>query len=420
MSAEPPREPPVYRPFALLAFGTTLLAGTPIGVWLLAWLYWEAPAPTAEWLLLHAHLQTVGFFGTLIVGVAPHLLARFAGRPVLPPPRWLAPALAAALLLRLAGAWSRTPEGIILAALVQAAAFAVFGARVWRALDPPPLAPLRRQLGLASAWLALACLGEAAARGAALAAGHALPGPGMLRTLHAMALFGGVTGWMLGVLLRAGPMFVPDWRVAPRVARAAPWLLALGIALVAAGETGLAGRAAAGTVALAGQAVALAAVLLVAASAGAWRRAPRALPMLTRSPEEARVFRLALACAALALLGSLAGAALAPRAALTHLLEDALRHLVTVGFLAGVVVAMAFRLVPVLEARPLPWPRLRALAFWSLLAAVVTRSAEPLLALGLREVALFVPLSGLLAWITLACVGVTLVGAASHWSGSSK
>lgn len=410
MSAEPRAAPPVYRPFALLAFGTTLLAGTPLGVWLLAWLYLDAPAPPAEWLPLHAHLQTVGFFGTLIVGIAPHLLARFAGRAVVPPPGWLAPALAAALLLRLAGAWSRTPEATVLAALVQAVAFAVFGARVWRALDPPPLASLRRQLGLATAWLALACLGEAAARGAALAAGHALPDPGALRALHAMAIFGGVIGWILGVLLRAGPMFVPDWRVSPRVARTAPWLLALGIALVAAGETGLAGRAAGGTVALAGQAVALAAVLLVAARGGAWRTAPRALPMLTRSPEEARVFRLALASAALALLGSAVGAALAPHGALRHLLDDALRHLLTVGFLAGVVVAMAFRLIPVLEGTALPWPRLRAVAFWSLLAAVVTRSAEVLVDLGLREIAVLVPLSGLLAWLALACVGANLLG----------
>ncbi|MCL6639810.1 MAG: hypothetical protein K6T92_00395, partial [Candidatus Rokubacteria bacterium] len=67
-------EPPVYRPFALLAFGATLAVGTPLGIAMLAWLYGGGPAVPMPLVLLHAHVQVFGFFGTLIAGVAPHLL----------------------------------------------------------------------------------------------------------------------------------------------------------------------------------------------------------------------------------------------------------------------------------------------------------------------------------------------------------
>jgi hypothetical protein len=75
------QEPRVYRPFAALALAATLAGGSPLGIWLLAWLYLGAAAVPAEWLLLHAHLQLFGFFGTLMMGVAQHLLPRFTGRP---------------------------------------------------------------------------------------------------------------------------------------------------------------------------------------------------------------------------------------------------------------------------------------------------------------------------------------------------
>ncbi len=420
MSADPPREPPVYRPYALLAFGVTIVAGTPVGLWLLAWIYLGAPAPRPEWLFLHAHLQVVGFFGVLIMGVAPHLLARFTGRAVVEPPAWLAPTFAAALVARLAGVWGEVPMLLVAAAVTQAVVFAVFGGRVWRALEPAPLTIVRRHLGVASAWFALACLAEAVTRGYALAAGHALPDPGMLRATQALGMYGGVTGWILGVLLRAGPMFVPDWRVPPGVARAAPWLLVLGLGSVAAGETASAGRSVA--LVLAGQAAALAAVALVAVTGGVFRRAPRALPLVTRSAEESRIFRLAIGSAVVALAGSAVAAALPPRGALSHLVEDALRHLVAVGFLTGVVVAMTFRLIPVLASAPLPWPRLRGVAFWALLAAVALRSTEVLVGAGVRELALVVPVSGFLAWLALVCVGANLVRAipAPRGHGTSR
>ena len=56
---------PAYRPFALLALGTALGAGVPLGVWMLTRLYWGGGQVPPPWLLLHAHLQIFGLFGVL-------------------------------------------------------------------------------------------------------------------------------------------------------------------------------------------------------------------------------------------------------------------------------------------------------------------------------------------------------------------
>jgi len=406
-------EPALYRPFAVIAFAAAVLGGTPLGLWMLAWLYRGAPATPARWVLLHASLQIFGFFATLIPGVAQHLVARFTGRPVARHPltRPLAALLAAGVALRVAGTWVDAPAWLALGALAQAAAFSAFGWWGWRALDPPPLAVLRRHLTLATAWLAAACLLELLLRGRALAAGAGAPDLGAMRAVHAMAIYGGVLGWVTGVLLRAGPMFVADWRLAPAAQRALAPLLALGALLAAAGELGDWPGVWGPALARLGESLALATVVGALALGGAFRRAPRGLPMLSRSPAESRIFRLAVAALTAATAGALAAtlAALAGRPA--PVLTDAVRHLVTVGFLTAVVVAMAFRLLVVLEGRPLAWPRLRALAFWALLGGVLLRTAEVLVAWGLPGLAPWVPLSGLLVWAALACVAANLVAA---------
>lgn len=404
-------EPPVYRPFALLAFAAMLGVGTPLGVAMLAWLYLGGPAVRMELVLLHAHVQIFGFFATLIPGVAPHLLARFTGRPLAPHPvhAGLAAALGAALALRVAGAAADLPLAVLTAALLQAVAFGLFGLRVWRALDPPPLAPLRLHLTLATAWLAAGCAVEAGLRATALAAGLALPDVGALRAVNAMGIFGGIVGWILGVLLRAGPMFVADWRLPGALVRAVPLLLAGAVVLAVVGE---AGALESGEIAArAGDALALVTIGAVMAAGGAFRRPGPSLPMLSRSPAEARLFRLAAGAVPVAVAGAALATALAARGEPTRVVADAVRHLLTVGVLTTVVVAMAFRLIPVLEGRPLLWPAARAAAFWLLLAAVVLRSGEVLVSAGLVALAPAVALSGVLAWLAVAGVAANLVAA---------
>lgn len=409
-----PAEFPVYRPFARLAFGVALVGGVPIGAWMLAWRYLGAPAVPVPWMLLHAHVQVFGFFGTLIAGVAPHLLARFAGRPLpaRPAVRWLAVPLGLGLALRLAGTWTGTGAGEVLASVAQGLGFAGLATWVWSRLDASSLAAVRRHLTVSSAWFALACLLEAGVRARALWLGFPLPDVGMLRTVHAVGLLGGVLGWLLGVLLRAGPMFVAGWRVPGPMARAVPWLLAAGLLLVAAGDAGPWGPPLSGLLARAGEALALATVGAVLVTGGALRRerrGRRGLPLLSRGPEEARLFRLAAVAALAAAATGLLALGLAAAGAPAHLATDAARHLLVVGFVTAVVAAMAFRLVPVLEGRPLRWPRARGLAARALAASVVLRTLELLVPWGAPWLAPLVPLSGPLAWVAIGAAGSALV-----------
>ncbi len=395
-SVEHPYEPPLYRPFALLAYGTAVLVGVPLGAWMLAWLYAGWAAVPVAWVLLHAHVQTFGFFATLIPGVAQHLFARFTGEPVAPTPliSRLWQVLAAALLLRLAGTALSVPALVMLAAALGALAFGFFGLWVWRALAPPPLAPLRRHLAASTSWFVLALGFETVLRIRGLTEGVPVPDRGLLWLVHMMALYGGVLGWVTGVLLRAGPMFVES------------------ILVTAAGEVGAWDPAAATVLVRLGEFVALGGAAMLLVAGGALRRVrAAALPMIGRSREEVRIFRIAALSAPAAVLGMALGAAAARAGVPVGPLTDAVRHLVNVGFLTSVVVAMTFRLIPVLEGRALPWPWLRHVAFGGLLAGVLLRTAEVLVGFGWGGIAPWIPLSGVLIWLALLAVAANLLGA---------
>jgi hypothetical protein len=409
-----PVEPPVYRPFALLAFGTALGAGVPLGIWMFTRMYWGGGQVPPPWLLLHAHLQIFGLFGVLLVGVAHHLVPRFAGRAGEPHrARLLFGLLAGGLIARTAGTAAGWPAVVAGATALEAAAFALFAGWLWRSLAAPPLALVRRHLVAAAAWLVAALVVEAALRGLALA-GDGAPDARGMRGAYAMALLGGVGGFMLGVLLRAAPMFVAGWQVPAALARAAPWTLGLGLVLAVAGE---AGGGVPGAVALGrlGEATAVGTIAAAALAGGALGRpgAPRSL--LARGGPELWLFRLAVVSATVAALGSLVAAVIAWRGVPLGLAADALRHLVTIGFLTSIVVAMAFRLIPAFEGGPVRWPRLRALAFAALVAAVGLRSAEVLADHVWAGILPWLPISGLLVWLALATVFASLLAAArSH------
>ncbi len=251
-------------------------------------------------MLQHASLQIFGFFGTLIVGVAPHLVPRFTGRPVVRPPltRWLAAALGIAVLARLVGTWAEAGGVVLAGALLQALSFFAFASWMWRSLDPPPLGLLRRQLTLSSGWLGVACLLE--------------------------------------------------------------------------------------------------------------------VMLLSRGGEESRIFRLAAVSGVASAVGAAVGVVSARIGQPVLLLTDAVRHLFTIGFLTAVVIAMTFRLVPVLERAALPWRAARRLAFWTLTAAVVLRSSQVLIGQGWPGISNRLLLSGALVWIAQACAAASLVGAVAR------
>jgi hypothetical protein len=405
-------EPRVYRPFALLGLAATLAGGIPLGVWLLAWLYRGFAAVPPEWTLLHAHLQIFGFFGTLIMGVSQHLLPRFTGRPVSRSPfmLWLLGLQAAGVALRVGGTAASMPALVLTASLLQAGAFLLFASWVWGMLDPRPLGFLRWHLTASTVWLAGGCGLEAWLRWNALAAGRPLPAGSGLRVVHLMGLFGGVLGWVLGVLLRAGPMFLARWRVPARAARVLPWVLTLGVGVAAWGEAGDWSAPIGTALARLGEVIVLGGAASLMVLGGALNRARDALPMVARGPEESRIFRVAMLSGGAAAIGATAAVPAAWAGFDVRLLTDAVRHLITVGVLTSVVVAMTFRLIPVLEGRALPWPRLRQVALWSLAAGVVLRSGEVLVGLGWPAPAPWVALSGILIWIAVACVGANLAG----------
>jgi hypothetical protein len=278
-------------------------------------------------------------------------------------------------------------------------------------LDPPPLAFLRWHLTASSLWLGCACALEAWLRGSALASGLPLATTAGLRVVHVMGLFGGVLGWALGVLLRAGPMFLARWRAPVRAARALPWLLALGIGIAASGETGDWSAETATVLARLGELVILAGAAGLMLLGGVLTRARDALPLAARSPVEARIFRIAMLSGGGAVLGSALTVGMAWAGLEVRVLGDVVRHLVTVGVLTSVVVAMVFRLIPVLEGRAVRWPGLRQVARWSLVVGIILRSAEVLVGLGWSSLASWVPLSGVLVWIAVACAGVNLAAA---------
>jgi hypothetical protein len=405
-------EPPVYRPFALLAFAAALVVGTPLGLAMLAWLYAHGPAVSFETRLLHAHVQMFGFFATLIIGVAPHLVARFTGRPTTRPPaaRPIALLLGSGLVLRVAGAGAASTAMLLAAGVAQTLAVALFATWLSRALNGPALTLVRRHLLLATTWILASLALEVALRAAALAMGVPAPGATGVHLAQTMALVGGVLGWMLGVLLRAGPMFVVGWRVPTGAARAVPITLALAIAASGVAETALVSALARETLARLGDGLATGTLVAVAALAGAWRSPRATLPMLARSPAERRLFLVALASAGVATAASALGAVAGFRGYAVPLLGDAARHLFTVGVLGGIVVAMTFRLIPVLETVPLPWPWLRTVALVALVGSVALRSTEVLVGTGAAELAPLVALSGPLAWLAFAAPAANLAG----------
>jgi hypothetical protein len=203
-------------------------------------------------------------------------------------------------------------------------------------------------------------------------------------------------------------MFVAGWMPPRWLARLVPVLLGTAALLAVAGEAAL--IPASGVAARLGDTVALATVVAVVGGSGALRRSRTALPLLSRGAAEARIFRIAAVSAVAALGGATATVVAELTGVALPLFADAVRHLLALGVLGAVVIAMAFRLVTVLEGAPLPWPRLRTVALVALAAGILTRTVQVAIPAGFPWLSPVVTVSGVFAWIAFACVGVTLVG----------
>jgi hypothetical protein len=407
-------ETPIYRPFALVALIVTLGVGTPIGTIALYRLFAPAGLVPMIWPRLHAHLQIFGFAGVLIMGVAHHLILRFSHRPIRRPAS--APWILALAILGLGGrivaaiAGGTTASALWIASgMAETLAFGVFAAWVTarvRATEPRFSSDWLMVTG--AWWFAVALATETVALAVAAAAGAdpgaVTPGPG----LYAMGLYGGVFGWVLGVAMRAVPMFLSGRKVG-RLGGAVLTALNGGVLLALLAEMWPpASRPAQVVHALEDLAVA-AALVLGAVAVGAWQSEPRRAISLQVDRTETRFFRFAFACAGLAVVGLSVGAALTLAGAPPHgLLADATRHLLTVGFLIAMICAMGFRFVPVIEGVRIALPGARLVAFWTLALAVLLRTAEVgadyLHESFLRAAAV----SGFLAWAALLAWGLAV------------
>ncbi len=255
-------------------------------------------------------------------------------------------------------------------------------------------------------WFAAALAIETAGLAWATATGHdpavATPGPG----LYAMSLYGGIFGWVLGVAMRVVPMFIPGRRVG-RMGGLVLAGLNGGVILALTAEVWPLGPRPAEVILAMADLGVVVALIGTGVAVGAWRpESRRAIPLhLDRT--EARFFRLAFACAGLAAVALLLGAALTLAGAPPWgLLVDATRHLLTVGFIIGVICTMGFRFVPAIEGVRIAVPGARTVAFWALTLAVLLRTTElgaDFLHEGFLRLA---AISGFLAWVALLAWGL--------------
>ena len=422
-------ETPIYRPFALLALAVTLGVGTPIGAITLFRLFAPAgPVPTI-WPPLHAHLQVFGFAGVLIMGVGHHLILRFAHRPIRRPVSalWILGLAVLGLGSRISAAISGGTAASVLwfsSGIAETLAFGMFAFWVTigvRATEPRFTSDWLMVSG--AWWFAVALAIETAGIGRAVAAGSnpaaATPGPG----LYAMGLYGGIFGWILGVAMRVVPMFLTGRKVG-RMGGAVLAGLNGGVLITLLAEGWPpASRPAQALLALADLGVA-AALVAAGVALGAWRAESRRAIALHLDRTETHFFRFAFACAGVAAAGLAVGAILTLVGIPPHgFLADATRHLLTIGFLIGMICAMGFRFLPVIEGVRIAVPGARRVAFWALSLAVLLRTLEmgaDYLHQGFLRVAAF---SGVLAWVALwmwgLAVSLTMIrGAAARRSAT--
>lgn len=396
----PPRQLPWIRPldkrFVLAAFLLSVACGSPLGLaWLASTRLASVPLPPAL-RQLHGYVQLYGFLAMLVAGFAYHLLPRFERVP-LPYPRWARVSfffLLAGVLLRLAGTPFSSPRWWPALGAAGTAAFAVVFTANVEALVRRAALKLEYHL-----WVRLGCWSLLAACGAdALASVRAaVSGAELLLPLSAvesvwqLGLVGFGTLFAVGVALRLLPPMLGGDRPRSSALKAAPWLIAGGLWLEWSLGNWELHRAEQGARLLSAAGLALSAV-----GFRLWRRR---FPAAGIDPFFVWAVRFAFA----SLLASAAARAVragyyfvdaAPPGALLY---DVERHLLGIGFLLTLIVAMASRLLPGLMNVKLRWAPLRWGVGLLLVAGVLLR-ASPMVSVA-HWAAQAAVLSGLAVWL---------------------
>jgi hypothetical protein len=410
--------PTFDRRFVLAGLAFTVLGGSALGAVNLALVHASLGPVLQTHVQAHAHAQTFGFILLFIAGFGGALLPRMVHRPL----RW--PALARASFGLLAGGaalhffgqpvarWWPGRLLVGLSAPLLVAGAAATAANTF-ALTLRFRTPYRfeRWVQLAAALLVAAALLDAL-----LAARVALGGPDDAlypawgaQPLWHLAVYGVGVPYALGIALRTLPAFTGSGPVRPRPARLALALLAAGVPVQALAYGLLGGdapwRAPLDAVARAVEG----AGLLTACAAFRWNRSR--LPLGAAAGRAfARAARLAFAWLALAgtlRLGTAAAQALG--ASPSALVFDAERHLVTIGFLITLILAMAQKLLPVLEGVPLRHARLGPAALALVTVGVIARTVQALAAAGFPGLLAVSAFSGVAVWLGLALLAAMVV-----------
>lgn len=334
----------------------------------------------------HGHLQIAGWLGLFIAGMSLRLAPRFAGRP-LPFPAMTAPALLLLLFgvlgRALAQPWIEDPamQGIVLVSALAELA----GAALIALLLIVTLAPAARRLAPAP-FLMLGAVGMVtqALLGALwlpdLTADQPYIAAARNNALLGIQFYAFVLPFVLGVSLRALPVFFARPAPSARTAWIVAIVLGAGAAVYAGGAIALDGTtgvrlegAGAGMIALA--------IVAVLAQTGTWRQPER---LRTSARHAALLIRTAsawLALVALALLltgirSMVAGTPVSPGD------TDAIRHVLAIGVFTTLLAGMAYLMLPWLAMRRIKpaTPRRETFSLWALLSvATVLRAGGALL-----------------------------------------
>jgi len=369
-----------FVPFLLASLAVTLSFGATLGMINLVRLttaWWGGLPRPSVW--AHAYAQVFGFVGLFVMGIAYHVMPRFAST-TLREPRLVAASfwLQLAGVLSIAGAflgppaaervlWMAGSGGLLAAAICFAASVSSTLASGRR--GPEPFEPW---VLAGCAWLAF---------GAAVACLAAISSDTTWHyVLWPSALYGFAGSWILGVGRRIFPVFL-GWQTRRPGLERLSWMLyqvgVLGWSVGAwPGESpAFAAARAAGALAL------LAAVALYIEIIGLFR-ASRG----SRSAESGYE-RYIYAAWGWLLVGLATGplwtvVALATGRDTSITMLDFSRHAVAFGFVTQMMMGVASRVLPVFTGNRLWSPRARDAAFWLLNAGIALRGLEAVVAAG--------------------------------------
>jgi uncharacterized protein involved in response to NO len=379
--AAPLAHEPVHRyvPFLLSAIALTLTFGATLGMINLARLTtpWFG-GMTLSSVRAHAFVQVFGFVGLFVMGIACHVLPRFAARP-LGAPRLVQPmlvlqiagvvAIVGAFMLRdvpIDWAWASGSLALVAAntMFLIVVVRTIAGAEGMERIGPWVIA--------GTAWLVITAAGAAVAAWQGEVA--------ILQALWPAALWGFAGSWILGIGRRIFPGFLRWQPRAARAERPAFAIYQLGVAASAAAAWPAASeppRALVATGALA---------LLVSVPLFSWCLGVGSRPRASHDVEGGYQryvaagwvwLFVALAVGPLwTLTAALRGAGVPP------LVTDFARHALAFGFVTQIMMGVATRVLPVFTGNPLWSPRARTAAFYLLNASVVLRGLEVVVAAG--------------------------------------